>query len=172
MNFYSKQLARDLVCENSSIYIVCLFRLILLLICHQQTVVEQLMQHIKWEAITLPGCMDSRKVIGPDSFYRFETCCEMLLTYSTIHFEDRRKAMKYLMKAKEIHTSANDSMLSDSELLNLDKYLRSASGSRTEPDQESVVSESTNGMMSTPGNGSTIGTHSTSLLSSSSSAMP
>ena len=77
MNFYSKQLARDLVCENSSIYIVCLFRLILLLIHHQQTVVEQLMQHIKWEAITLPGCMDSRKVIGPDFYYRFETCCEM-----------------------------------------------------------------------------------------------
>lgn len=107
----------------------------------------------------------------------------MLLTYSTIHFEDRRKAMKYLMKAKEIATSANDSKLSDSELLNLDKYLmnsipeagnmsvNTASGSRTEPDQESVVSGSTIGMMSTPGNGSTIGTHSTSLLSSSSSAM-
>ena len=86
--------------------------------------------------------------------------------------------MKYLMKAKEIATSANDSKLSDSELLNLDKYLNSLPGnmsvntaSRTEPDQESVVSESTIGMMSTPGIGSTIGTHSTSLLSSSSSAM-
>ena len=89
----------------------------------------------------------------------------MLLTYSTIHFEDRRKAMKYLMKAKEIHTSANDSKLSDSELLNLDKYLNEAGRGNM---SESVVSESTIGMMSTPG---TIGTHSTSLLSSSSSAM-
>ena len=82
--------------------------------------------------------------------------------------EDRRKAMKYLMKAKEIATSANDSKLSDSELLNLDKYLNEAGRGNM---SESVVSESTIGMMSTPCNGSTIGTHSTSLLSSSSSAM-
>ena len=83
------------------------------------------MQHIKWEAITLPGCMDSRKVIEPDSFYRFETCCEIHTNLLDSIMEDRRKAMKYLMKAKEIATSANDSKLSDSELLNLDKFLKS-----------------------------------------------
>lgn len=91
-----------------------------------------------------------------------------ILTYSTLSLEDRRKAMKYLMKAKEIATSANDSKLSDSELLNLDKYLNEAGRGNM---SESVVSESTIGMMSMPGNGSTIGTHSTSLLSSSSSVM-
>ena len=93
------------------------------------------------------------------------------LTSSQLYpLEDRRKAMKWLMKAKEMVTTANDSYLSDSELSNLDKYLNSipdagrgnmpmntAIGNRTGPDQESVVSESTT--IGTAGT-STNGTHS------------
>ena len=78
--------------------------------------------------------------------------------------------MKWLMKAKEMVTTANDTYLSDSELSNLDKYLNSIpeagreemsmntpSGNRTGSDQESVVSEAAT--IGTAGT-STNGTHS------------